>query len=66
MAKGNGKSGKSVEQQILEEMRSGFDRLHQDNLDLGVRVDRLIETLSGYWRDHEARLRVLEEKAGLR
>lgn len=66
MAKGNGKSGKPVEQQILDEMRAGFERLHQDNLDMGLRIDRLIETLSEYWRDHEARLRLVEEKLGLR
>ncbi len=71
MAKGNGKS-RPLDQQIVDRldaladrMDAGLERLHQDNLDTGKRLDRLVETQSGYWRDHEARLRAIEEKLGL-
>ena len=73
MTKSNGQSGRSTEQQILDEVRSGcsaidsrLGSLHQDNLQAGVRLDRLIEAVNGDWRDHEARLRAVEAKLGLR
>ena len=71
MAKSNGKS-RPLDQQIVDRldaladrMDAGLEVLHQDNLDTGRPLDRLVETLSGYWRDHEARLRAIEEKLGL-
>ena len=54
MAKGNGKG--NIEQQLLEELRKGFARVHE-------RLDRIVD--GAHWREQEKRLRAIEEKLGL-
>ena len=65
MAKGNGKT-KPIEQQLLERMTRGFDRLDGRLEQITHRLDRLVENTGSHWRDHEERLRAVEQKLGLK
>ncbi|MBI3181418.1 MAG: hypothetical protein HYZ28_04690 [Myxococcales bacterium] len=76
MAKGNGKA-KSLEQQIVDRLDQVVAKIERGFEDLNAsftaglrqvneRLDKVIENTGGYWRDHEERLRRLEERVGLR
>ena len=56
MAKTNGKT--TVEEQILAELKTGFAGVNE-------RLDHLISNTGEHWREHERRLRAIEEKLGL-
>ena len=65
MAKGNGKA-RPFEQQLLEQMTRGFDRLDGRLERITERLDQLVENTGAHWRDHEKRLRAVESKLRLK
>ncbi|MFZ5470312.1 MAG: hypothetical protein ACOZIN_12825 [Myxococcota bacterium] len=64
MAKGNGKT-KSLEQQLLEEVRRGFDRVDGRLEQISTRLDKVIENTGAHWRNLDARVKLIEAKLGI-
>lgn len=60
--KGNGHVGGESET-IVAAIREEIGKLRED---LNGRLDQIIENTGGRWREHEARLSVVEEKLGIK